>query len=102
MMAIERGISGLSCAAFGMAIPFASSPLAAAPAAPASVAGLYRANQMEIGAALELGRDGHFRYQLNYGAVSEQAKGDWTFDGNTVRLTSNPMPKEPSFELVRD
>lgn len=71
-------------------------------AAPASIAGLYQAHQMEVGAALELTKDGHFRYQLNYGAVSEDASGTWTFDGKTVRLTSNPMPKPPSFELVRD
>lgn len=77
--------------------------LGAAPApASDSVAGLYQSQQMEIGAALELRKDGHFRYQLDYGAVSEGAEGDWTFDGKTVRLTSNPMPKAPSFELVRD
>lgn len=70
--------------------------------APASVAGLYQAQQMEVGAALELRKDGHFRYQLDYGAVSESAEGDWISDGKTVRLTSNPMPKLPSFELVRD
>ena len=39
---------------------------------------------------------------FDYGAVSEDAEGDWTFDGKTVRLTSMPMPKAPSFELVRD
>jgi hypothetical protein len=70
--------------------------------AQASVAGLYQAQQMEVGAALELQADGRFRYQLDYGAVSEQAEGDWTFDGATVRLTTKPMPKLPSFELVRD
>ena len=75
--------------------------LSAAPA-PATVAGLYQSQQMEIGAALELRKDGHFRYQLDYGAVSEGSEGDWTFDGKTVRLTSKPMPKAPSFELVRD
>jgi len=75
--------------------------MAAAPVSPSPV-GFYQAHQMEVGAALELKKDGHFRYQLDYGAVSEQAEGDWTFDGKTVRLTSNPMPKEPSFELVRD
>lgn len=71
-------------------------------AAPASVAGLYQAHQMEVGAALELRKDGHFRYQLDYGAVSEEAAGTWTFDGKIVRLTSSPMPRPPSFELVRD
>ena len=76
--------------------------LLVAQSAPASVAGLYQAQQMEVGAALELQKNGHFRYQFDYGAVSEQAEGDWTFDGKTVRLTSKPMPKPPSFELVRD
>ena len=41
--------------------------------APASMAGLYQAQQMEVGAALELQKNGHFRYQLDYGAVSESA-----------------------------
>jgi hypothetical protein len=76
--------------------------LLSAAAAPPLVAGLYQAQQIEVGAALELKKDGHFRYQLDYGAVSEEAEGDWTFDGKTVRLTSRPMPKLPSFELVRD
>jgi len=70
--------------------------------APLHVAGLYQAQQIEVGAALELKSNGHFRYQLDYGAVSEAAEGDWTFDGKTVRLTSRPMPKLPNFELVRD
>jgi hypothetical protein len=68
----------------------------------AAVAGLYQAQQMEVGAALELKADGHFSYQLDYGAVSEQAEGDWSFDGKTVRLTTRPAPNPPSFELLRD
>src|SRR4051794_25442996 len=68
----------------------------------ASVAGLYRAQQMEVGAALDLQKNGHFRYQLDYGAVSEQAEGEWTFDGKTVRLTTRPKANPASFELVRD
>jgi hypothetical protein len=78
--------------------------LAAAVAAPASPApvGLYEIHQMEMAGGLELKRDGHFRYALTYGAVDEEGEGDWTLDGDTVRLTSNPMPKAPSFELVRD
>ncbi len=78
----------------------AAAALLLAPAA--GIAGLYRAQQMEVGAALEPKKNGHFRYQLDYGAVSEQAEGDWTFDGKTVRLTTRPKPKLPSFELVRD
>ena len=76
--------------------------LLAAVMAPSSLTGLYQSQQMEVGAALELQKNGHFRYQLDYGAVSEQAEGDWTSDGKTVRLTTKPMPKLPSFELVRD
>lgn len=72
--------------------------LAPAPA----VAGLYQSQQMEVGAALELKADGRFRYQLDYGAVSEQAEGTWTSDGKAVRLTSKPGSKPPAFELVRD
>src|SRR3954447_12892231 len=72
--------------------------LASAPAIP----GLYQSHQMEVGAALELQKNGHFRYQLDYGAVSEHAEGEWIFDGNTVRLTTSPTPKQPSLELVRD
>jgi hypothetical protein len=84
-------------------LALAALALSAAPAPVSdSVAGSYRSQQMEIGAALELRKDGHFRYQLDYGAVSEGAEGDWTFDGKTVRLTTRPMPKAPSFELVRD
>jgi hypothetical protein len=76
--------------------------LLAAAAPTSSIAGMYETHQMEVAAALELRRDGHFRYQLSYGAVDEEGQGDWTFDGKTVRLTSKPMPKRPSFELVSD
>ena len=34
--------------------------------APASVAGLYQAHQMEVGAALELRKNGHFRYRDDF------------------------------------
>jgi len=68
----------------------------------AAIAGFYEAHQMEVGAALDLQKNGHFRYQLDYGAVSEHAEGDWTFDGKTVKLTTRPAPKLPAFDLVRD
>lgn len=74
--------------------------MAAAPGA--SPVGLYETHQMEVAAALELRADHRFRYQLSYGAVDEEGEGQWTFDGRTVRLTSKPMPRRPSFELVRD
>jgi hypothetical protein len=67
---------------------------------PAPVGGFYRSNQMEVGAALELDDDGHFQYQLDYGAVSEAAEGRWTSDGQTVFLTATKMQgayKVPNF-----
>jgi hypothetical protein len=76
--------------------------LLAAAAPSQAVTGLYEAHQMEVGAALELQANGHFRYQLDYGAVSEHAEGDWTFDGKNIRLTTRPLPNRPRFELVRD
>ena len=75
--------------------------LAAAPVQ-ASPAGLYEIRQMEMAGGLELQKNGHYRYAFTYGAVDEEGDGDWTFDGKTVFLTSNPMPKAPAFELVRD
>ena len=76
--------------------------LVAAATPAASPVGLYQTHQMEVGAALELKPDHHFRYALSYGAVDEEGEGEWTSDGATVRLTSKPMPKRPAFELVRD
>jgi hypothetical protein len=84
-------------------IAFAALLLVAAPApANDSPTGLYELHQMEMGGRLELKPNGRFRYALTYGAVDEEGEGDWTFDGKAVRLTSNPMPRAPRFELVRD
>jgi hypothetical protein len=85
-------------------IPAAAALLlvASSPAIPNQLPGLYVINQMEMGGALELQPGGHFRYQFDYGAVSESAEGDWSFDGTNVRLTSNPVPREPDFALVSD
>jgi hypothetical protein len=68
----------------------------------AQLAGLYEIHQMEMGGGLELQPNGHFRYALEYGAASEEGEGDWTFDGKSVRLTSNPKPHEPDFVLLHD
>lgn len=85
------------------AVVIAAAGLLAISAAPVpSPAGMYETHQMEVAAGLELKPDHHFRYALSYGAVDEEGEGDWTFDGKKVLLTSNPMPKAPSFELVRD
>jgi len=75
--------------------------LIAATPAP-SLAGAYEIRQMEMGGGLELRADGHFRYAFTYGAVDEEAEGRWTSDGKSVRLTSDPMPNEPTFDLVKD
>lgn len=55
------------------------------------MSGFYTANQMEVGAALQLDEDGKFQYQLDYGAVSESAEGNWSADGGTVYLTATKM-----------
>ena len=70
-------------------------------AEPAPVTGFYRSNQIEIGAALQLDDDGHFQYQLDYGAVSEAAEGRWSSDGTTLYLTATRMEgayKLPNFD----
>jgi hypothetical protein len=72
--------------------------LAFADASP--VSGFYRSNQMEIGAAIQLDDDGRFQYQLDYGAVSESAEGNWSSDGQSVYLTATRMVgayKTPNF-----
>jgi len=67
---------------------------------PSGVAGFYRSNQIEVGAALQLDDDGRFQYQLDYGAVSEAAEGSWSSDATTVFLTATRMEgayKSPNF-----
>jgi len=68
----------------------------------AVIAGGYRSDQMEVGAALLLAPDGRFRYVLDYGAVSETAEGRWTVENGTVRLVSEPKVKPPRFVMVKD
>jgi hypothetical protein len=75
---------------------------AAAADHPASLAGLYEIRQMEVGGGLELRKNGRFRYALTYGAIDEEAEGMWALKDGKVLLTSSPMPKEPSFDLVAD
>lgn len=65
-------------------------------------AGIYRSHQAEIDAALELQTDGRFRYQLDYGAVSETGQGRLEAVGPDILLTSQPMPKPPAYTLVSD
>jgi hypothetical protein len=74
--------------------------LLAAAAPTDSPAGLYRTQQMEVAAALELQPNGHFRYALTYGAMDEQAEGVWTFDRTTVRLTTQSRPKSAADAFI--
>jgi len=69
---------------------------------PVAQTGYFESRQPEVAAALQLDPDGRFQYVLDYGAVSEMAEGKWTSDGRTVFLTSDPMPKAPSFVVVKD
>ena len=69
---------------------------------PASLAGIYDGGQMELAAGLELRPDGRFRYGLSYGALDEQAEGQWAVEQGTLYLTSEPRVVPPRFALVSD
>ena len=69
--------------------------------APATLAGTYQTQQMEVGAMLELKADGTFRYMLDYGAVSEAAEGHWTATAEEVRLNSGPLAMALMVEIDR-
>jgi hypothetical protein len=75
----------------GIAILFALPGSALAKSVP-DAAGLYEISQMEMAGGLELQPDGRFRYAFDYGAVSEESEGRWTFEDGTVVLTTDPMP----------
>ena len=60
-------------------------------AADPAMAGFYRSQTNEVGAAIELDPDGTFLYGLDYGAVSEGAEGKWVREGDTIYLTATKM-----------
>jgi hypothetical protein len=66
---------------------------------PAGLVGQYDGSQTEMAAALELLPDGHFRYELAYGALDEEAAGTWRADGRSVILHSDPVTP-PRFSFV--
>lgn len=76
--------------------------LAPAGATVQSVTGDYRLSQMEMAGGLSLQAGGRFRYELDYGAVSEAAEGRWSLDSDGVRLTSEPMDPEVLHDLERN
>jgi hypothetical protein len=63
---------------------------------------MYNGGQMEVGAQMELRADGHFRYELAYGALDEEAQGTWEFKDGAVLLTSVPAVKPPQFVVQSD
>jgi hypothetical protein len=80
----------------------APKPPAKASVTRASIAGLYDGHQMEVGAELLLKPDGHFKYELAYGALDESAEGTWEIKSNVVLLTTVPAVKPPEFVVVSD
>jgi hypothetical protein len=68
----------------------------------ASLAGAYNGNQMEVAARLLLKPDGHFLYELAYGALDEEAQGTWEIHADAVYLTTVPAVVPPRFVVVSD
>ena len=66
---------------------------------PAALVGQYEGSQMEVGAGLELMADGHFHYELAYGALDEEAEGTWSVEGDRLVLASDPVTP-PRFVVV--
>jgi hypothetical protein len=67
-----------------------------------ALAGEYDGGQMEVGARLLLQRDGHFKYELAYGAMDESADGTWELKDGAVFLTTVPVVKPPRFVVESD
>jgi hypothetical protein len=68
----------------------------------ASLAGTYDGGQMEVGAQLLLKSDGHFQYELAYGALDESAEGTWEIGDSVVLLTTVPAVVAPRFVIVSE
>jgi hypothetical protein len=67
-----------------------------------SLAGTYDGGQMEVSAQLLLKPDGHFSYELAYGALDEVAEGTWDVKFGAVYLTTVPAVVAPRFVVVSD
>jgi hypothetical protein len=67
----------------------------------AAFAGLYSGSQAEVGAMLELGEDGRYRYQLAYGALDEWSAGAWTRENGALVLQGDPYVA-PAFDISAD
>ena len=80
----------------------ASKAQSTAPVTRESLAGTYDGGQMEVGAQLLLKPDGHFGYELAYGALDEAAQGTWEFKDGAVFLTTVPAVVPPRFVVESD
>ena len=56
----------------------------------------------EVGSELLLKKDGRFEWMLSYGAVDQQASGDWRVAGDAVTLASGNGGKEPQFRVFEE
>lgn len=109
----------ISCSAISLAIalpPLVAAQGAAAPPKPAqeasvpppapvareSLAGSYDGGQMEVAARLLLKPDGHFEYELAYGALDEAAEGTWEVKDGMVLLSTVPAVVPPRFVVESD
>jgi len=72
------------------------------PVTPESLAGMYDGGQMEVAARLLLKPDGHFNYELAYGALDEAAAGTWELRYGAVYLTTVPAVVPPRFVVESD
>ena len=86
--------SVLACASLlSLTIPAVAADLAA-------LAGHYYLQGVtEVGSELLLKKDGRFEWMLSYGAVDQQASGDWRVAGDAVTLVSGNGGKEPQFRV---
>lgn len=53
----------------------------------------------DTASALDINKNGSFRYMLSEGAVDESAQGRWTCNAGTLLLTTTPTPEAPQFTL---
>jgi hypothetical protein len=63
---------------------------------------MYDGSKMEVAARLLLKPDGHFQYELAYGALDEAAEGTWELKDGAVFLTTVPAVKPPQFVVESD
>ena len=86
--------SALACASLlSLSIP-------AVAADQAALAGHYYLQGVtEVGSELLLKKDGRFEWMLSYGAVDQQASGDWRVAGDAVTRVSGNGGKEPQFRV---